>query len=126
MTTPKMNHRPTQNQRLLLALSGRDLTTLEIITQLGIIQVGARICELRQDGWEIQTEMGDVKNRFGDPCRVARYHLPLTQQQRLDLEGGMMPVDITPTPGLYVCLNGFLFDIFKHFLYQFRRRFFIL
>lgn len=65
----------TQKQRLLNALKAGPLTPMECWNQLGIYRVSGRILELRQDGHDIKTEMVDVENQFGEPCRVARYSL---------------------------------------------------
>jgi len=40
---------------------------------LGTYRLGARILELRQQGWDIKTERKEVKNQFGEVCYVANY-----------------------------------------------------
>lgn len=75
------NHkRPTQADRLLQYL--RDfgsITALEAIQDLGILNLKGRIFELRERGiWEgyyIRTTWENVKNRYGENTRIARYVL---------------------------------------------------
>lgn len=65
-----------QNQRILKhLLSGRSITQLEAMNEYGIMRLGARVYELIQDGYPIQKQMINVKNRRGEPCMVARYFL---------------------------------------------------
>lgn len=68
-----------QTAALLEALKRRPMTALEILADLGIARASARVYDLRQDGWDVQTEMITVNNRHGDPCRVARYALASRQ-----------------------------------------------
>ena len=42
---------------------------------LGIMRLAARISDLKEDGYIIQTEMETGKNRDGEPVRYARYFL---------------------------------------------------
>lgn len=65
----------SQCKRLHDRLKKGPLTKLEAINNLGILNVGARILELRQKGISVKTEMIPVKNRFGESCRVAEYML---------------------------------------------------
>lgn len=66
----------TQNERVLTHLqSGQRLTQFEAITDLGIMRLASRINDLRQQGHNITTSMVDVRNRWGETCKVAAYHL---------------------------------------------------
>lgn len=61
-----------QKQRILDHLkSGKTLTRLNSWSELGVIEAPARITELRQEGYPINTEMRPVKNRYGETVRVA-------------------------------------------------------
>lgn len=62
-----------QNERLLQALKRRPLTTRQIEHQLAIGRPAARVHELRGMGHCIEAEIVEVRNRFGQRCRVARY-----------------------------------------------------
>ena len=64
-----------QNERGLERLRKGPLTQLEAYDELGITRLGARVFELRELGKEINAEMVEVRNRNGEPCRVARYSL---------------------------------------------------
>lgn len=66
----------TQQERVLdwLKLRG-DLDPMTAWHELGIYRLGARIFDLRKDGWNIERRMKDVSNRFGETCRVACYKL---------------------------------------------------
>jgi len=66
----------SQKKRLLAYLKlGRHITRLEGWDLLGIIELPARITELRQDGHDISTEMVQVLNRYGEVVRVAKWKL---------------------------------------------------
>lgn len=68
---------PTQCEALLKFLrKNGSATKLQVITQLGIINVGARIEELRKEGHNITTEWVTVKTRWGKgTTKVAQYTL---------------------------------------------------
>lgn len=62
----------TQNEMILEYLKEhKTMTKLQGLRELGIMNVGARIGELRQLGYEIETEMIQVKGKK----KVARYLL---------------------------------------------------
>lgn len=66
----------SQKQRILRHLkryAGIDpLTAWE---RCGVYRLGARIFDLRQDGYKILTSEKKVVNRFGEECKVAYYRL---------------------------------------------------
>lgn len=64
-----------QCEALLHALQQQPLTSLEIHQRLGIYRAGARVFDLRERGHRIATDLVPVTNRYGRPCRVARYAL---------------------------------------------------
>lgn len=64
----------TQRDRILEFLSaGNKLTRLNAWDQLGILEAPARISELRTLGHPIKTTMREVRNRFGEPVKVAEW-----------------------------------------------------
>jgi hypothetical protein len=66
----------TQRQRLLTYLEKHDkINPIEAWRKLGIYRLGARIFDLRAEGWYITKDMVDVQNRFGETCKVAEYRL---------------------------------------------------
>ena len=66
----------TQTRQVLDHLkSGRTLTALQALTDYGIIQLPARIWELRQAGYPVDKEMVSRLNRYGERVHVAEYRL---------------------------------------------------
>jgi len=65
----------TQNERIEKALRKGPLTRLDAINRLGVLNLWARVAELRQRGLRIKSERVTVRNRFGDRCTVARYRM---------------------------------------------------
>ena len=66
----------TQGERLLDHLEqGKTITRVNAWEVLGILEAPARICELRQKGHKIDTEMVPVFNRFNEVVRVARWSM---------------------------------------------------
>lgn len=55
--------------------SGKRLDRKIAYIDLGIMNITARICELRAEGIPILTEMKTVKNRWNEKCRVADWYL---------------------------------------------------
>jgi len=68
----------TQKQRIHEYLAdGNTLTRLNAWDELGILEAPARISELRASGVPIKTTMVAVKNRYGEPVRVAEWSINL-------------------------------------------------
>ena len=67
----------TQKQMVLgrLKRTKKGLTQVEAYERYGITRLSAVIFDLRDDGYEIKTDMRAVKNRYGDTCHVAFYTL---------------------------------------------------
>ena len=70
----KVEHRPTQNERILdyIAEFG-SITQFEALQDLGIMRLASRISDLKRLGYPIDSKVIEVKNRFGEPCRVKSY-----------------------------------------------------
>lgn len=51
------------------------ITQLDAMRDLGIMRLGARVFDLKERGYNIQTVMVEDLNRFGEPTRYARYYL---------------------------------------------------
>ena len=51
------------------------ITPLEALNAFGCMRLGARIWDLRHEGYEIATGMVLDKDRNGEPMRYARYFL---------------------------------------------------
>ena len=66
----------TQCERILRHL--RDygsITSLEAITEYGILRLASRITDLKGQGYNISAERGKGKNRYGEPTSFAVYRL---------------------------------------------------
>lgn len=64
----------TQTDRVLDYLQQfGSITALEALRDLGIMHLSSRITELRRMGYPVERDMIEVKNRFGEKTRVARY-----------------------------------------------------
>ena len=63
--------------KMLLAhlLSAGSITPREAYNQYGIMRLGARIWDLKHQGYDIITEQEQAFNRFGKPTRFAKYKL---------------------------------------------------
>lgn len=72
----KVDHKPTQNDRILEYLETHgSITQFEALIKLGIMRLASRISDLRRLGYDFESEMVTVKNQFGEECHVKRYRL---------------------------------------------------
>ena len=51
------------------------ISSWEAYSDLGVTQLGARIDQLKKEGYEFKTEWETSKNRFGEPVSYKRYYL---------------------------------------------------
>lgn len=66
----------TQTERVIKHLKEYgSITPLEAIKEYGITRLGARIWDLRDLGYDIETQTETSKNRFGDKTSYAKYVL---------------------------------------------------
>lgn len=66
----------SQNGRIIDYLTRNgSITQLDAMKDLGIMRLGARVFDLKERGYNIQTVMVEDLNRFGEPTRYARYYL---------------------------------------------------
>lgn len=72
----KVDHKPTQNERIIdyLKENGR-ITQLEALQELGIMRLASRISDLKRLGYPIESKMETVKNRFQEDCHIKVYFL---------------------------------------------------
>ena len=70
----KVDHKPTQNERIVnyMHVHG-SITQFEALQELGIMRLASRISDLRRMGYPIASKMVTVKNRFDEECKVKRY-----------------------------------------------------
>lgn len=70
------NSNPTQCSRILDYIERfGSITQYEALQDLGVMRLASRISELRKQGYDIEGEMIEVKNRFGETCSVKRYSM---------------------------------------------------
>lgn len=83
-----MSRTRRQNDELLAALNRRAMTATEIWEQLGIARASARVFDLRNEGHDIRSREITVRNRHGEPCRVALYSLESAQMTLVPVHPG--------------------------------------
>ncbi len=66
----------TQNEQILESLkAGQGLTAFEAMNQFGIMRLASRINDLKSSGHNIVSQRVEVRNRHGQPVKVAKYWL---------------------------------------------------
>lgn len=69
-----VQHKPTQNQRILEYISEfGSITQLDALRDIGCMRLASRISDLRRQGVDIVSERVAVKNRYGENCYIKRY-----------------------------------------------------
>lgn len=72
----KIEHRPTQNERILSYINQfGSITQLDALQDLGVMRLASRISDLRSLGYPIISTVEPVKNRYGEKCHIKRYSL---------------------------------------------------
>lgn len=70
------NKRPSQCERIVKYLNDfGSITQLEALRDLGIMRLASRISEIKKGGIKIFGEKIEVKNRYGEICRIKKYKL---------------------------------------------------
>lgn len=65
-----------QKQKVLKYINDYgSITSWEAYSDLGIMQLGARIDGLQKDGYLFKKEWEQRKNRYGEPVRFIKYSL---------------------------------------------------
>ena len=66
----------TQRERVIKYLKDfGSITRAEGFTELGIVELPARICELESMGYKFERETVFSKNRYGEPIHFTKYSL---------------------------------------------------
>ena len=60
------------------------ITSSDAYKDLGITQLGARIDQLKKDGYVFKTEWENGKNRYGDKIDYKRYYLVDIVSENMD------------------------------------------
>ena len=72
----KVDHKPTQNERIIDYMNRfGSITQFEALQDLGIMRLASRISDLRSRGYSITSKYETVINRFGEKTQVKRYRL---------------------------------------------------
>lgn len=79
MTTERMHN---QTDVVLQQLRGGPITSLDMIRNFGITRLAACILLLREEGFDIRTEIITVKDRWGRDCHVAQYTIKGRKRRR--------------------------------------------
>jgi hypothetical protein len=70
----------TQQDRIINYLNDYcTITPLQAMRDLGCYRLSARIFDLKENGYNIDTKMVEVKNRYGGTTKVAEYSLAIKQ-----------------------------------------------
>lgn len=68
--------RTTQKDRIINYIRQfGSISSWEAYSDLGITQLGARIDQLKKEGYEFKSEWVSNKNRFGEKTEYKRYYL---------------------------------------------------
>lgn len=60
------------------------ISSFEAYANLGITQLGARIDQLKKEGYEFKTEWESNRNRFGEKTEYKRYYLVDMTAENMD------------------------------------------
>lgn len=72
----KVDHKPTQNERILDYIERfGSITHLEALRDLGVQRLASRISDLKRLGYPIVSEWEEFHNRFGEKGQVKRYRM---------------------------------------------------
>ena len=72
----KVDHKPTQNQRILDYIQEfGSITQLEALRDLGVMRLASRISDMKSMGIPIVSTVETVKNRYGEKTHIKRYRL---------------------------------------------------
>lgn len=65
-----------QTERILKYIADfGSITSLQAMQDLGVMRLASRITDLKQAGYEIDSEYVHSKNRYGEPMKYKRYYM---------------------------------------------------
>ena len=65
-----------QTERILKYINDfGSITSLQAMQDLGVMRLASRITDLKQAGYEIDSEFVHSKNRYGEPMKYKRYYM---------------------------------------------------
>ena len=66
----------TQKQRIIRHLKDKkSITALQAMKEYGIMRLTSRICELKDEGYNIKSEFVSSKNRYNEAVSYSKYTL---------------------------------------------------
>tara|TARA_Y100000114_G_C11682828_1_gene289453 strand:- start:385 stop:600 length:216 start_codon:yes stop_codon:yes gene_type:complete len=66
----------TQKERIIRHLNDKgSITALQAMKDYGIMRLTSRICELKDEGYNIKSEFVSSKNRYNEPVSYSKYTL---------------------------------------------------
>ena len=67
----------TQCEKILhfMETHKRGITPLQAMDHFGCMRLSGRIHDLRSMGYKISSDLVEVRNRYGEKCRVSQYRL---------------------------------------------------
>lgn len=66
----------TQKEKILKHITDYgSITSLEAVSEYGIMRLASRISDLKKDGVNINTKFETSKNRYGEKVNYARYSI---------------------------------------------------
>lgn len=69
-----------QTERILKYINDfGSITSLQAMQDLGVMRLASRITDLKQAGYEIDSEYVHSKNRYGEPMKYKKYYLKEVQ-----------------------------------------------
>lgn len=72
----KVDHNPTQNQRILDYLDRYgSITQKDAYNDISVFRLASRVSDLRRLGYPIESEFEIVTNKYGEKCRIKRYRM---------------------------------------------------
>lgn len=72
----KVDHKPTQNERILQYMNDfGSITQMDALQDLGVMRLASRISDLRRLGYSIESRVESTRNRYGEKCYIKRYSL---------------------------------------------------
>lgn len=51
------------------------ITQIQALNDLGVMRLASRISDLKKQGYPIVSNVEQVRNRYGEVCRIKRYQL---------------------------------------------------
>lgn len=66
----------TQCERIIQYMKEFEgITQLEALKELGCFRLASRINDIKRKGYNVRRDMITLKNRWGEPVRIAKYSL---------------------------------------------------